>query len=468
MEIEMPIRAAPFAHQKEAYSNALATFEKGCGYALLMEMGTGKTLTTIAIAGTLWLTGRIKRVLIAAPLSILGVWREEFEKFAAFDYTITVLAGSGARKSEALRNMKGTGLQVVVVNYESAWRLEKEIASWKPDLIIADEGHKLKTHNTAVSKAMHRLGASADYRLLLTGTIVTNKAIDIFSPYKFLNPSIFGSSFYSFRNKYFDMTGYGLYTPVLKKSMQSELMQKMHSIAYRATKAECLDLPETTDIIRYMDLEPSAMRIYRELVKENYAQLQRGEITTSNILTKILRLSQLTGGFLNNDDGDSQRISTAKMAALEDIVDVSLAEDKKLVVVAHFVPEVKAICKALEKSGIRYSGIYGDVKNRAEQVNAFQTDPDVKIMVGQITTIGLGLTLTAASTLVFYSENYSMSDFEQTKSRIHRNGQTEPCTFIFLTARGTIDEQVLKALQSKADLARTLVDDYRKGGKIFG
>lgn len=468
MEIKMPIRAAPFAHQKEAYAAALTALEKGCGYALLMEMGTGKTLTTIAIAGALRKSGLIQRILIVAPLSILGVWRDEFEKFAAFDYSLAVLEGSGAKKADALRNIRGAGLQVAVVNYESAWRLEKEIAAWKPDLIIADEGHKLKTHNTAVSKAMHRLGASADYRLLLTGTIVTNKAIDIFSPYKFLNPSIFGSSFYSFRNKFFDMKGYGNYTPVLKKSMESELMRRLHSIAYRATKAECLDLPETTDIIRYVELEPSAMRIYRDLVKENYAELERGEITASNILTKILRLSQLTGGFLSNDDGDPQRISLAKMTALEDIVDVAAAEDKKIVVVAHFVPEVKAICKMLEKCNIRYSCIYGDVKNRTEQVAAFQADPDVKVMVGQITTIGLGLTLTAASTLVFYSENYSMSDFEQTKSRIHRNGQTEPCTFIYLTARGTVDEQVLKALRDKADLARTLVDDYRKGGRIFG
>lgn len=413
-------------------------------------------------------TGLIQKLLIVAPLSVLGVWDEEFSKFAAFSYNLEILSGSSTKKIDALKRLKGELLRVVVINYESAWRLEKELAAWGPDLIIADEGHKLKTHNTAVSKAMHRLGTKAKYRLLLTGTPITNKAIDIFSQYKFLNPGIFGSSFCSFRNKYFDMTGYGLYTPVLKKSMQSELMQKMHSIAYRATKAECLDLPETTDIIRYVELEPSAMRIYRELVKENYAELQRGEITTSNILTKILRLSQLTGGFLNSDDGVAQRISTAKMTALGDIVEVALAEDKKLVLVAHFVPEVKAICKMLEKSGIRYSCIYGDVKNRSEQVAAFQTDPDVKVMVGQITTIGLGLTLTAASTLVFYSENYSMSDFEQTKSRIHRNGQTEPCTFIFLTARGTIDEQVLKALRSKANLARTLVDDYRKGGRIFG
>ena len=125
-------------------------------------------------------------------MSVVGVWDEEFGKFAAFDYTLAVLKGSGEKKADTLRHMTGDALQVAVVNYESAWRLEKELAAWHPDLIIADEGHKIKTHNISASKAMHRLGAMAKYRLLLTGTPVTNKAIDIFSQYKFLDPSCFG------------------------------------------------------------------------------------------------------------------------------------------------------------------------------------------------------------------------------------------------------------------------------------
>ena len=167
------------------------------------------------MAGALYEQKRIRRALIVAPLSILGVWQEEFTKFADFPYALTVLSGTGTKKAATLKRMRGSALQVVVINYESAWRLEKELIAWKPDLIIADEGHKIKTHNISVSKAMHRLGAGAAYRLLLTGTPVTNKAIDIFSQYKFLDPSIFGKSFYIFRNRYFDMTGYGQYTPVL-------------------------------------------------------------------------------------------------------------------------------------------------------------------------------------------------------------------------------------------------------------
>lgn len=475
----LPIRAKPYRHQIEAYQYACGLFGlpvggnappamKSGGCALLMEMGTGKTLTTIAITGALAKAGRIHRVLIVAPLSILGVWEEEFQKFADYPYSLAVLTGSGSRKLDTLRHMNGAALQVVVVNYESAWRLERDLLLWRPDLIIADEGHKIKTHNIAASKAMHRLGARAGYRLLLTGTVITNKAIDVFSQFKFVNPGIFGQSFYAFRSRYFDMVGYGNHTPVLKKSMEAELTEKLHSISYRATKAECLDLPETTDVIRQVELEPPALRIYRSLVKESYAELSSGEVTAPNILTRLLRLSQLTGGFIGNDETAAvEQVSAAKLAALEDILDGAVAEGKKLVIIARFIPEIRAICKLLEKRGLRYSYITGEVKNRDEQVSQFQNDPAVVAFVGQIATAGLGITLTAASTMVFYSLDYSMSNFEQTKARIHRVGQRMPCTYLYLVARGTVDEKVLKALKNKADLARTLVDDYRSGRNPF-
>lgn len=471
--MRLPIRAAPYRHQVKAFEFACGLFglrgdPVSTGAALLMEMGCGKSLTAIAVAGALYGAGKIRRMLVVAPLSILGVWQEEFRKFAGFDYALAVLTGSAGKKADTLRHLRGAPLQIAVVNYESAWRMEKELLAWDADLVVADEGHKIKTHNISASKAMHRLGAKARYRLLLTGTVITNKAIDVFSQYKYLQPAIFGQSYYVFRNRYFDMTGYGNHTPVLKRSMEQELMRRLHSIAYRATKAECLDLPETTDIVRLVELEPAALRIYRDLVKHSYAELGKGEVTVTNILTRLLRLSQLTGGFIGDDEGNApRRISTAKQAALEDILEDVLQEGKKLVVIARFVPELTAVRKLLEQKGIRYSLIMGGVKDRDEQIAAFQTDPDVQVFVGQIATAGLGITLTAASTMVFYSLDYSMSNFEQTKARIHRLGQKYNCTYIYLTAMGTVDEKVLKALKNKADLAKALVDDYRSGHNPF-
>ena len=425
-------------------------------------MGTGKTITTISVIGALYNAGNIKKVLIVAPLSIVGVWKEEFEKFANFNYKVVVLSGTGNRKADALRHVSGTDLQVVIVNYESAWRLEEELLKFNADVIVADEGHKIKTHNAKQSKSLHKLGAKAKYKILLTGTVITNKALDVFSQYKFLNPEVFGKSFYTFRNRYFDMTGYGSYTPILKKSMEKELTEKIHSIAYRITKAECLDLPETTDIVRYVELENAAAKVYKDLVKDSFAELSKGEVTVTNVLTRLLRLSQLTGGFIGDDEGNApQKVSTAKMKALEDIIDEIQNESKKLVVIARFIPEIKAICKLLESKNIKYSLIMGGVKDRDKQVAQFQNEPEVQVFVGQIATAGLGITLTASSTMVFYSLDYSMSNFEQTKARIHRIGQKENCTYIYLTAKGTVDEKILEALQNKANIAKTIIDNWR-------
>ena len=466
--ISLPIRAAPYEHQRRAAAFALDRLSRGGGAALLMEMGTGKTLTSIGIVGQLWKERRIARLLIVAPLSILGVWRDEFDKFAGYEYCLSVLKGTAARKADTIRHMAGKSLQVLVINYESAWRMEKELAEWRPDMIVCDEGHKIKTHNIAASKAMHRLAGKAKYRLLLTGTVITNKPIDVFSQYKFCDPAIYGNSFYQFRNRYFDMVGFGGYTPVMKRSMEGEFTERLHSIAFRATKAECLDLPEFTDIVQRIDLEPQAMRIYRQLVRDSYAELAEGSVTVTNVLSQLLRLSQLTGGYVGNDDaGGITQVSTAKLDALSDLVDGAVADGRKIVVIARFVPEIHAIGKMLEKKKIRYAHISGEIRDRDEQIAAFQNDPDVPVFIGQIATAGLGITLTAASLMVFYSLDYSMSNYEQTRARIHRVGQKNECTYIHLVARGTVDEKVLKALHDKANLAKSLVDDYRAGMNPF-
>lgn len=466
--LKMPIKVTPYQHQEKAFKFVMKRFKSQSGVALLVEMGCGKSLISVAVSGSLFKCQKIKKLLIVCPLSICGVWEEEFSKFADFDYDLKILKGTSAQKIHMLNSLNGNCLQVAVVNYESVWRIESQIKKWMPDMIICDESHKIKTHNTIASKSLHRLGEKTKYRMILTGTVITNKAIDVFSQYKFLEPQVFGKSFYTFRNRYFDMSGYGNHIPVLKKSMEPDLKRKIHSIAFRATKAECLDLPTTTDIVRHIELESNAMNIYRNLVRDSFAELSRGEVTATNILTKILRLSQLTGGFLSDDEGKQiHQISSAKLLALEDIVDEVTSSGKKLVVIARFIPEIDEITKMLKRKNLEFSIITGNIKNRSDQIDKFQNDTDVLVFVGQIATAGLGITLTASSTMVFYSLDYSMSNFEQTKARIHRAGQCDPCTYIYLIARNTIDEKVMKALKKKYNLASSLIDDYRQGINLF-
>ena len=471
--IPMPVKAKPYAHQNKAFDFACEKFGLipggvfSRGVALLMEMGTGKTITSIGIAGALYQFGKVRKILVVAPLSILGVWEEEFSKFAAFPYTLTVLKGPSRKKAEMLRGVGKDGLQIVVVNYESAWRIQKDILAFDADLIIADEAHKLKEARTSQSKAMHHFGDKARYKLLLTGTVITNRELDVFSQYRYLNRKVFGDSFYIFRNRYFDMVGYGNHIPRFRNYMLDEFLQRMHSIAYRVTKEECLDLPGITEEIRTVELEPKAMKIYKELLKESYTELGQKEVSAVNVLTKLLRLSQVTGGHITDDEGDNNTVSTAKVDAFADILDTAMAEEKKIVVMARFIPELNDIEALLKKKGIGYATVRGGVKNREEEIRRFQEDSDCRVFVGQIAAAGLGITLTAASTMVFYSLDYSMSNFEQAKARIHRVSQTENCHYIYLVAKGTVDTKVLRALRQKVDLAKALVDDYRKGINPF-
>ena len=208
--MELPIKAKPYKHQKIAFDFALEKLEQENCCALLMDMGLGKSLTSIAIVGELAKEDKIQKVLVVCPSSIISVWQEEFNKFAAYDYSIESITGSTmSKRKEKLKSLHyKQGLKVAVINYEATWRMEKELNIFKPDIIICDESQKIKNPSAAQSKTMHRLGVKAIYKIILTGTPVQNSPMDVFSQWKFLDPNIFGLSFYAFRNRYAVMGGY--------------------------------------------------------------------------------------------------------------------------------------------------------------------------------------------------------------------------------------------------------------------
>lgn len=371
-----PLKVSPYEHQLKGYN--LACRSMGIiggngvspGFALLMEMGTGKTITSIAIVGKAYLTGKIKRLLILAPKSIVAVWEDEFLKFADFPYSLSVLTGTSAKKTDQLKTIPHKGLEVAVVNYDSVPLIEKELLSWNPGMIICDESSKIKDPTAKMSKATHKIAKLCKYRLILTGTPIQNNPLDFFSQYKVLDENIFGKSFYAFKNEYAVLGNFN--QPIGWRNL-AELVRKAHSIAFRVTKEDALDLPETTDIIRTIELEDKAMKFYRQFVKDSFMELSKGEVTDTNILTRLLRLQQITGGFLRPDE-DTERyeqVSSAKLDALEDIIDTAVSEGKKIVIIARFIPEITEICKMLESKNIQYAKVCGDVKDRAYEVDEF-------------------------------------------------------------------------------------------------
>ena len=464
---------------KQAKTSESAPCGKGFGF--LFEMGCGKTLTAIAVTGAGYQMGKIKRVLIVAPTSVCAVWPKEFQDYAAFPYTIRTMLGTKAQRLKELHDLVRfpyPHLKVAVINYESTWRegIFEALLDYDADLIIADESQRIKTHNASQSKAMHELGDRARYKLILSGTPVQNEAIDIFSQYRFLDPSIFGLNFYSFKNRYCVMGGFEQ-RQIIRYRDLDQLIKKEHSIAYRVTKEEALDLPEQTFESRYVSLSAKERSLYDRLRRDSYAELDSGgTITATTVLTRLLRLQQFTGGFLVEDEATKpQLVSRGKLDALADILQDYVVEGgKKLVIFARFLPEIheiEALCEKVFKASAhkgqppkRAVAIYGEIKKeeRGGIVQQFQTDPGTMVFIGQIDTAGTGITLTAADTCVYYSVNFNYATYEQSLSRIHRIGQRNACLYIHLQVENSIDDMVLSALSKKEDLAKTVVDSWKQ------
>lgn len=472
-----PVKANLYKHQIRGANMALRAFgaldakTPGGGFGELFEMGCGKTLTTIAVAGALYNLGKIDRVLVVAPTSVCSVWPHDLNQFAAFPWEARVLLGDKKKRLKALNELKNwpfKALRIAVINYESTHRdgIFEALAAYRPDLIVCDESQRIKNPSAAQSKALHKLGDAAPFRMILSGTPVQNNAVDLYSQYRFLDPAVYGANFYAFKNRYCIMGGYGQHQIVGYRNMD-ELVEKEHSVAYRVTKEECLDLPQQTFINRYVQFTDAEQAIYEQLRKSSFLELETGEnVTATTILTMYLRLMQLTGGFLTADESTRpKQVNTAKLDALADIVDDYVVDaGKKLVIFARFRAEIAAIENLLRLRKIQYGSIYGDVpmEERGKIVDDFQTNPDTKVFVAQIQTAGLGITLHAASTAVFYSYDYNYANYAQALARIHRIGQRLPVTYIHLVVDGSIDEKILAALENKEDMAKTVVDSWRE------
>lgn len=468
--IQPPVKANLFQHQIRGYNMALINFTLRRGFGFLFEMGCGKTLTAIAVAGTLYAEHKINKLLVVAPTSVCSVWPEDFGKFADFPHLEKIMLGTKSQRLKQLKELESfpcEALKIAVINYESVWRddIFDKLVEFNADMIICDESQRIKTHDAQQSKAMHKLGDLARYKLILSGTPVQNNAVDLYSQYRFLDPTVFGNNFYKFRNRFCVMGGFNRRQIVNYKDLDL-LIKKEHSIAYRVTKKEALDLPEQTFETRYITLTPSEKKLYNTLKKESATELANGDtISASTVLTKLLRLQQFTGGFVIADGEEKpQQIGYGKINALEDIVDDYVIDSgKKLVIFARFRAELDLIQKLLDKKKLKYGVIYGDIKlsDRGEIVRDFQENEETKVFLAQIDTAGLGITLTAADTCVYYSVNFNYAAYSQSLARIHRIGQRNTCTYIHLTTKGTVDELIMKALHKKEDLAKTIVDDWK-------
>jgi SNF2 family DNA or RNA helicase len=405
----------------------------------------------------------------------MPVWERQFKEHSDFPIQITLMnEGSLQDKSIIVSEIKNAAepcLQTVIVNYDSMWRgaLNKALEKYvKHDaMIILDESQRIKNRTTEAAKACIRLGDICKYKMILTGTPVTQSPLDFFSQYKFLDSEIFGTRYSNFEQRYCVKGGFNNYEIVDYNNLE-ELARKAHSIAYRCTKDECLDLPDTIDQIEYTMLKDSR-EMYDTMERDFIVSLDNGmNIQAPVVLSQILRLQQITGGFLPlHDQVDKTKIVSYQQVGHEKLdVLKDLLEDinKKVVIFCRFKPELRTIEDILTSMGKGVLTLSGETPadRRGKICDLFQHDKGVDAIVAQIQVGGSGIDLYAADTMIFYSMDYSYADYEQAKARIHRMGQkSDHCTYIHLIAKNTIDEDILKAVQSKGDIAQLVVDKMK-------
>ena len=421
---------------------------------LAMDMGTGKSKVAVDLCNE----KEAMKVLIMCPLSVVNVWPREFKLHSIRPWKIaTCHQGTNiARKLYAEQQLALAEIRkepvAVVINHESAWRgdfgLLIQATDW--DVIIVDESHRAKQYNGKFGKFLGNLQQADAFKMCLTGTPMPHSPLDIFSQYRFLDPGIFGFSYNRFKMRYAILGGY-LNKEIVGFDNQDELHEKIYSIGFRVTKDEALDLPDEMYVKRESRLAESALPVYAGIEKDFYAKVESGEITAANALVQLLRLQQITSGHVGLDGGGHKWISDHKRKLLEDVLqDI----DEPVVVFCRFRPDLAAVREAAAKLKRTYGEISGAQK---DLTNDAKMPDDIEVLGVQIQSGGVGIDLTRAAIVIDYSVGFSLGDYLQSRSRVHRPGQGRKVTYIQLVTPGTVDEKVYAALQKREDVIESVL-----------
>lgn len=438
----------PWLHQSRAY-----WFARQLPAAMLaMEMGTGKTKVTVDVISN---RDDIQRVLVVCPKSVISVWKKEIQKHSTLEIgVLSLYAESVKAKTEAAKCFLGAypSKKVIIINYESVWREPFNEWALKQDwdLVVLDESHRIKSPGGAASRYCARLGQKARNRMCLTGTPMPHSPLDIYAQYRFLDPGIFGTSFTKFRDHYAVMGGYGGYE-ILGYKNQEEMNQKMFSIGFRASK-DILDLPEFVDLERSVQLRKGTREIYNDVEADFYTEVEKNTVTAANALTKLLRLQQITSGFIKTDAGEIIPVDDGKEKALGDVLE-DIPQGEPVVVFCRFQYDLNIIKKVTKDSGRRYAELSG----RKNELEKWQSG-EVEIIGVQIQAGGVGVDLTRSCYAIYFSLGFSLGDYEQSRARVHRPGQKRSVKYIHLITQNTVDEKVYEALSERKDVVETILE----------
>lgn len=461
---------APWHHQVVCYNMArelLGLDEKdtcGGGVMLALDMGCGKSRCAVDLICNY--PDKFKKVLIVCPVSVIDVWAGnniisgQFDRHATEDQRHNLLIHpvkgvSVEKKTKAAEMARFQALNakkqfICVINYESAWR--EPFAKWAHDvgfdLIVLDESHRIKTPSGKASKFFASLAKTTKYRLALTGTPCPHAPLDIYGQYRFLDPGVFGTSFTKFRSNFAVMGGFQGHQ-VLSYRNTEMLHNKMFLLAHRVMSKDVFDLPPFQSEIRTCTLSKDERDLYNQMNENFCAEIKNNLVTASNALVKLLRLQEITSGYL-----DKQHIGDSKRKLLADVLE-DFDVKEPIIIFARFTNDLKVVKEIAESQGRTYGELSGHCNDLAAWQNGEKDILGVQIKSGRE-----GVDFTRARYSIYYSLGFSLGDYEQSIKRLDRPGQSRSGMYIHLLAEDTIDFKVMDALKKKQEIVESVLKQY--------
>ena len=469
-------KTKPYAHQLKALE---MSWNKEV-FAYFMEMGTGKSKVLLDNVAMLFDRGKINSVLIVAPKGVYKNWYdseipEHLPKHIDRNVVLwkSLITKEQKLKLDSLFKQDFTKLQILLMNVEAlstkkGFDFARQFLNVRKALFAVDESTTIKNPGAKRTKNILGLSKMGKYRRILTGSPVTKSPLDLYTQCFFLDPYLLDyTSYFAFRNRYAEMrtanfSGRSVQIVAGYKNL-AELSETLKPFSYRVLKDDCLDLPPKTYMKRVIQLSPEQKKVYQQMKATALAVLNGKMVTTMNVITQLMRLQQITCGHFKADDGSTQNIKNNRIIELMDVLE---EVEGKAIIWAHWRHDIDTIVESINK---QYPGsvvtYYGDTttEDRQKAIKKIQ-DPESKVrfLVGTTQTGGYGITLTGASTMIYYSNGYDLEKRQQSEARIDRIGQKKPMTYIDIIAEETVDEKIVKSLRKKVNIATEIMGEKLK------
>jgi SNF2 family DNA or RNA helicase len=474
-----------YKFKTKPYEHQLDALEASCNkevFAYFMEMGTGKSKVLLDNAAILYDKGEINALLLIAPKGVYKNWYDSEIPTHLPDHidkkiVLWKTSDKSIKQKKILNTLfePGSDLRILIMNVESfssgdgADFAYKFLSAHPKSMIAIDEATTIKTPTSNRTRKIVALRNMCKYRRILTGSPVTKSPLDLYSQCQFLDPWLLGhESYTTFKARYAEtrkiqvngrqveiITGY--------RHLQ-ELSDKVVSFSKRILKEDCLDLPAKSYVKHYVELTDEQRKLYKQMKKEAIAFLNGKMQSSATVMTQLMRLHQITCGHFTADDNTIQDLPSSRLSELMNILENI---EGKTIIWSHYTHDVRRIIEEIKKvygenSVVDYYG-KTDTDARSKNIKKFQNNDECRFFVGTTHTGGYGITLTAGSNMIYYSNGYDLEKRQQSEARIDRIGQTRKMTYIDIMAQDTIDERIVKALRKKVNIANAIMkEDYKE------